>query len=548
MGDTRAQYSYLPIAESGEKVAATVADVSVRRRWAVLLAVSLVTAVEICNRVSVNVILPDMQGNVAANSDQISWVITLYNSGFISSMALSAGMRRVLGARRHFLVSIALYAVGAVGCFLSAHSLSLLLVSRVVMGFGGGSFLVRYVVLAAAFFPGPSAKRPMTAATIILLGLQLFYPWTMGWMDDRWHWNYAFLIDFPFLLVGTYVIWKYMPPGHLFEREQQKKLDYWGTFLLIASVFALQSVLSRGEQDLWLQSPWIVAGLVIGIICLVLFLLWELHPRNDSPVLHLRQVLDTQSLRASFGLVMVLGALMGTVLFILPQYLRNVQSFSATQTGGIFGCYCAGLFCGGLLSLRIFLPKLGGLYAALLGFSLLLVCYVTSIDLWTPDTPTYVLVLIMFGQGFAIGPMWFSVANLAVGQVALPRLSEAEATYYFVRQMGNSFGVSAASVLFDRRLTLHSSRLLDTANRLDPATARFLRAVGTTVAKNTGGSTHPDWGALQIFQQLVGVQSRLLAFVDISYFLAIVCAVGVFLVLLTREEVRRALHHHIHLW
>jgi MFS family permease len=548
MSDTRAQYTYLPISESGEKVTLAVTEVSVRRRWAVLLAVSLVTSIEICNRISVNVILPDMQGNVAANSDQISWVLTLYNSGFISSMALSAGMRRLLGARRHFLLSIALYSLGGLGCFLSAHSLPLLLASRVVMGFGGGSFLVRYVVLAAAFFPGSSARKPMTFATIILLGMQIFYPWAMGWLDDTFHWNYAFLIDFPFLAVGTYVIWKYMPPGHLFEGEHQTKFDYWGTFLLIASVFALQAALSRGEQDLWLESKWIMAELIVAVMCLILFLLWELHPRNDRPVLHLRKVLESKSIRTSFGLVMVLGALMGTVLFILPQYLRYVQSFSATQTGGIFGFYCAGIFCGGLLYLRVVLPKLGALYSALLGFALLLACYLTGVYLWAPDTPTHVLALSMFAQGFAIAPMWFAVANLAIGQIALPRLSEAEATFYFVRQTGNSFGVTAASVLLDRRLTFHSSRLLDTANRLDPATTRFLHAVGAAVAKNTGGSTHPDWGALQIFQQLVGVQARLLAFVDISYFLAIACLVGVFLALWTREEIRRTLYHHIHLW
>ena len=549
MSDTRPQYSSLPMPMpvSGEKVARTVEDVSVRRRWVVLLAVSLVTAVEISNRLSVNVILPDMQGNVAANSDQISWVLTLYNSGFISSMALSAGMRRVLGARRHFLVSIALYATGAIGCFLSAHSLPLLLVSRVIMGFGGGSFLVRYVVLAAAFFPGVSGRKPLAAGLAILLGMQIFYPGTMGWLDDTWHWNYAFLIDFPFLLAGTYVIWKYMPHGHLFEPVQVKRFDYWGTGLLIVSMFSLQGVLSRGEQDLWLESHWIVAGLTVGILCLVLFLVWELHPRNDEPVLHLRRVLESRSLRASFGLVMVLGAVMGTTLFILPQYLRNVQSFSATQTGEILGCYSTGLFCGGLLCVRVLLPRWGGFFTATTSFTLLCVIYFASIDLWTPETPTHALALLKFAEGFVSGPMWFSVSNVAVGQIELPRLSEADATYYFVRQMGNTLGVTAATVLLDRRLTFHSSRLLDTANRLDATTTRFLNTLAVTVAKNAGGSTRPEWGALQLFQDAVGVQSRLLAFVDVSYFLGIVCAAGIVLSLLCRAEIRKKVFH-THPW
>ena len=361
MTEHRTQFYILPTAPpSGEVLSEAVAQVSERRRWVVLLAVALITAVEISNRISVNVILPDMQGNVAANSDQISWVLTLYNAGFICSMALSAGMRRWLGARHHFLTSIALYSMGAAGCFLSAHSLALLLVSRVIMGFGGGAFIVRFVVLSAAFFPGPRSRKPLTCALLILFGAQIAYPIAMGAIDDAIHWNYAFLIDFPFLLVGTYIIWKYMPPGHLFEVPHEKKIDYRGTVLLVISMFALQSGLSRGEQDMWLESTWITAALGVGVVFLILFLVWELHPRNDGPVLHLRRVLESNSLRASFGLVMVLGALMGTVLFILPQYLRNVQSFSASQTGIIFGLYSWGLFGGGLLTTRVLLPRFGG--------------------------------------------------------------------------------------------------------------------------------------------------------------------------------------------
>ncbi len=58
-------------------------------------------------------LLPDLQGNVAASSDDVSWVIILYNLGFLCSIAVSYWMTRVLGARRHLFLSIALYAGGA---------------------------------------------------------------------------------------------------------------------------------------------------------------------------------------------------------------------------------------------------------------------------------------------------------------------------------------------------------------------------------------------------------------------------------------------------
>src|SRR5277367_5595545 len=140
--------------EEGRYISASLANLSNRHRMILLMSVALVTAIEVSNRISINVLLPDMQGNVAADADEISFVVILYNLGFLCSLALASWMTRVIGARRHLLLSIALYSVGALGCFLSSHSLALLLTSRIIMGFGGGAFLVRAVILARLMFRG----------------------------------------------------------------------------------------------------------------------------------------------------------------------------------------------------------------------------------------------------------------------------------------------------------------------------------------------------------------------------------------------------------
>src|ERR1700734_2175069 len=133
-------------------VSSTLSHLSDRRRMAILLSIGMVTAIEISNRLSINVFLPDMQGNVGASSDEISWVIILYNVGYLCSLALAAWMTPVIGTRRHLLISIAIYSVGSMGCVLSTGSLTQLLISRLIMGFGGGAFLVRVIILARLMF------------------------------------------------------------------------------------------------------------------------------------------------------------------------------------------------------------------------------------------------------------------------------------------------------------------------------------------------------------------------------------------------------------
>ena len=276
--------------EYAQRVNQSLGELSEKRRLIILLGIGLVTAIELSNRMSINVLLPDLQGNVAGSSDDVSWVIILYNLGFLCSMAISYWMLRVLGARRHLLLSIALYATGAIGCFSSAHSLTSLLISRVIMGFGGGAFLVRTLILVRLMFPG---KARIFAITWLYLELYLFaivYPTAVGWISDTLRWNYAFLLDFPFLALGAYLIWKYAPRGHLYLPSEKDYIDAWGAGLLIIALGSMQIALSRGERDLWFQSPFIVCFLLVALVCFAGFLWWDWRPDNPAPVLNLRTI------------------------------------------------------------------------------------------------------------------------------------------------------------------------------------------------------------------------------------------------------------------
>jgi DHA2 family multidrug resistance protein len=269
--------------EYSQHVNQSLAELSQKHRMIILFGVGLVTAIEIANRLSINVLLPDLQGNVAGSSDDVSWVIILYNLGFLCSLAISYWMTRVLGARRHLLLSLGFYAAGAIGCFCSAHSLEFLLFSRVVMGFGGGAFLVRTVILLRLMFPGKSRTFALSWLYLELYFFAVVYPVAMGWISEMLHWNYAFLLDFPFLAVGAFLIWKYLPRGFLYLRSENSYVDAWGAGLLIAALGSMEIALSRGERDEWFQSPFIVCFLLVSLVCFAGFFWWDWRPENLPP-------------------------------------------------------------------------------------------------------------------------------------------------------------------------------------------------------------------------------------------------------------------------
>jgi DHA2 family multidrug resistance protein len=519
--------------EEKHYLSSVVSALPYRRRMAILLSVGLVAAIEFSNRLSVNVLLPDMQGNVGANSDEISWVVILYNVGFLCSLALATWTMRVLGTRRHLLISIALYSVGAMGCVLSLRSLRLLLVSRLIMGFGGGAFLMRAIILSKLMFPGKERVTAVTWLYAVLYAFLIPYPVTMGWITDTFRWNYAFLLDLPFMAIGAFLIWGLIPPGHLYPRNKAAHVDAWGPILLIASLVCLQTAASRGERDLWFESSWIAPALIAAAILFIAFLWRESRPENTSPVFHLRMVWRQGSLRASFGVVLIVGALLGAGIYVAPQYLRFVQDYSTTQTGGFISAYTTGLGTGLVISLHVLVSRLGVVRTMIIGLVSLTATYFMIVFLLTPTTPTAVLVPAIFLQGFCLAPVIIATSNIATANAQLPDINDISATYFFVRQLGNTFGVTAATITFDHRMTLHSSRLLDVANRLDPTVHSTLSQYALVIHRNGGAGSNPTLGALQLFQNGVVTQSRLLSYIDIYLGLAAITGLALILISIT---------------
>jgi MFS transporter, DHA2 family, multidrug resistance protein len=128
-----------------------------------------------------------------------------------------------------------------------------------------------------------------------------------------------------------------------------------------------------------------------------------------------------------------------------------------------------------------------------------------------------------------------------VGMLILPAIdlrfiSFGAAIYLFFRSFGASIGVSAVLVLLDIRQTLHSSRLLDTANQLNPRLAQALGAITGVVHRRGIGINNSPLGAYQLFSGMVNTQARLLSFIDVFWVLQILGLVGILLLLISRSE------------
>ncbi len=246
-------------------------------------------------------------------------------------------------------------------------------------------------------------------------------------------------------------------------------------------------------------------------------------------------------------MILIVGAFFGAGLYVVPQYLRFVQDYSALQAGGFISMYTLGLGLGLQYALHLLVPRLGAMRTLFGGMLILVAAYGTICYIWTPTTPTIILAPMIFLQGFCIGPVILAAGNAVSANARISEVNDISTTYFFVRQLGNTFGVTAATVLFDRRMTLHSSRLLDVSNRLDPTTSATLGQYANLIHHHGRANSVPAAGALQLFQNNVITQARLFSYIDVSFGLAVIGVVALISLAVSRIKLKSG-PIHFHPW
>ena len=500
-------------------------------RLMIVVAVGLATCMEVGVTTAVNVILPDMEGNVGAGPDEISWVVTVYSAAFLCALPINTSVARFIGHRNHLLLALLLYTLGALGCFAS-HDLSQLLAARIFMGFGGGAFLVRSQATIYRLFQRQARGKYMSIFGIFLCLAKAVLPFVFGAIAERSAWNYAFLLVVPIALTAATLLFLFVP-DRLELFQDSAKPDHLGITFLVCGIIAFQIFISRGEQDNWLAAPGLCVAAAIAVVALGCFVARDLRRNNPNPLLNLRVLISQRSLASGLGITFVLGTMLGSGLYVLPQYLRNVEGYSASQTGLFF--LVDGLATlGGVFLAGALIPRWNLRAVILLAFGFFLFGNAWFVSTITADTPAKVIGLALLFHGASLGMLLVAIANFVLGAVDLRLISFGASIYIFCRQLGSTVGVTAAVVLIDVRESLHSGRLLDTTNRFSPQLQRYTQMVASRFGSL--GLAAPRLAADQGFGALVSIQSRLLSYVDVFWALQFVAALGAILLVVKNNE------------
>jgi DHA2 family multidrug resistance protein len=485
-----------------------------------LFGLGLATWMEFYTYDGVNLVLPDMAGTLGISQDEASWILTTYLSALLFGVPLSIWMAGHVGYLRYIVGSTVVFAIASVGCTL-APDFETLLLWRAIQGFAGAGLTMWWRASVYLLMPLPQRSGSMMRISVILYLATATGLVFCGYVTDNFGWRLIFLPNVLFAVVAIRLVVRHFPEVPRPVNARATSVDRLGIMLLGIALVSLQVVLSRGEIDDWFGSPKIQILTWIGLIALLLFVAWEINPRNATPLLQL-SLIRNRNIQAAVSLGLFAGIILSGSIYAVPEFLRNVfpHELSAEQAGRIMCVYA--LTAAAIRPLvSISIARFGQRKAIAFAFTVLVGSMLLFARLMTTGTPEtdYVLPLVLYA--FCLAPMLSAIASGTVSKIPLAQQLDAVAIYMTVRQFGASLGVTLVTILLNQRETLHSSRLFEHLSYSgSQAQAWMNQAAQFAIGRGGYTPAQAQHMAVQMLNDEGARQAATLAYADAFVFMA----------------------------
>ena len=436
----------------------------------------------------VNVALPTIGRAFSVPTTAVDVVSISYLVSLAVFVPASGWLGDRFGGKRTLLTAVAVFTVGSALCG-TATGLGELVAFRVLQGAGGGMLAsVGMAMLLRAF---PPAERVRASAVLsIANGLApTLGPVLGGVLVSEVSWRAIFYVNVPIGLFATVfgVLCLRNEPARPAER-----FDRAG-FLLAASGFGLVMYsVSEGPQQGWTTVP-VAAGLACGVALVAAMVLVEL--RKESPMIDIRLLTNRLFSFGSTVMTVHSTAFLGT-LFTVTLYFQDERGMTPLAAGLSTFPEAVGVVLGSQLASRVLYRRLRPRRHLILGTAGTSAA-IALMSLWRADTGLWLVRLLLFGLGLAVGQVFVGTQSASFATVTPAASGRASTLFNVGRRLGGALGVAVATTV----LVTAAGGAAGGAPNLSGYRAAFLTAAAlnllalyaaTRVADSDAAGTIPD--------------------------------------------------------
>ncbi|NYJ08998.1 EmrB/QacA subfamily drug resistance transporter [Rhizobium leguminosarum] len=416
--------------ENGQEAA------SGRQAKIVALVVAVSFFMQILDGTIVATSLPQMAASFDVQPVSMSIGITVYMLTMAAFIPLSGWLGDRFGARRIFLMSIAVFTAASLFCGLSG-SLTEFVLWRAVQGAGSALMtpVGRIIVLknarkselvqAIALITWPALTAPVIGP--VLGGFITTYA--------SWHWN--FLINIPIGILGMALVLRFVPE----QRETDPgRLDFAGFVLSAAGLTFLLAALELSVKWDGGLLP-LAAGIVLSVMATRHFL------AVDNPLLDLSafrvQTFSMSTLSAGTACRVAINA----TPFLLPLLFQLGFGLSSIAAGTYLLVYFLGNL--GMKTVTTPLLRFFGFRIVLVFNGLIAALSIAACGFLTPDTPQFFIHALLFLAGLSRSMEFTALNTLAFADIGPAQRSSASTLSSMLQQVSMLLGVAVAAAVLN---------------------------------------------------------------------------------------------------
>lgn len=457
----------------------------VKRRWLALAAPVFGLMIVGLDATILTVALPTLATDLEATTTELQWFTDGYTLPFAGLLLPLGVLGDRIGRRLVLIGGLLLFGVGSL-MVMGVDSPDGLIIARIVMGAGAAAITPLALSIVPLMFPPEERSKAMAIATAgFALGLPLG-PLAGGWLLSNFWWGSIFLINIPVVIVAVIGMLVFVPET---RDPNAKRLDLVGAVLSLVGVSAFVYGVIEVPNAGW-SDPTVLVTMIGGLLLLGLLIVWL--RRSTNPLVDLGFFRNARYTWSSVAISAVMFILFG-VLFVVPQFLQQVQGKDAMDTGlhllPMIGALIVAAGVGGRLVGRI------GTKAIVASGMVLWVAGLGLLATVEADTDFLVTGTALAIMGAALGFTMPTTLDAILGSLPLDQVGAGSALANSMRQIGASVGVA---VLGSSLNSVYRSNVEDEVPLGLPAGAT--EAVGDNVA-----------AAVQVAEKLPDAQATALA-------------------------------------
>ena len=429
------------------------------KRWRALGVIAVAQLMIVLDATIVNVALPTAQRDLGISTADRQWVVTAYTLAFGGLLLLGGRIADYTGRKRTFIIGLIGFALAsALGGI--APTAGFLFAARGLQGAFAALLAPAALSLITVTFVAPKERaRAFGVFGAISGGGAAIGLIVGGVLTEYASWRWCLGVNTPIALItaafAVYEVHESKAPGDTRYDIPGAVLSTLGLVSLVYGFTeAAKAKHPSDPNDMAVRgwtAPSTVAFLIVAVILLVAFVVWE--QRTTNPLLPLRIVLD-RNRGGSYLMFLLVGAGLFAMFLFLTYYFQINLNYSPLKTGFAFLPFSGGIIVAAGVVAQL-LPRIGPRPLLIPGLILSIVGMLLLVRIGD-DTPyaTYVLpAQLLMSVGLAA--VFIPAASTALIGVGHHDAGVASAVLNSSQQIGGSLGTALLNTVFASTVTAY---------------------------------------------------------------------------------------------